>query len=107
MKRGRPIKSDIRQNIIDILAYIKNGYGYEIFKIYVGVFPKCTIEVVYYHLKKGVTLDEFKIHKVKQEKGDYSWGPIVEKTYYSLGSKSFPRKNKRIENFLKKIKKKK
>ena len=105
-KAGRPIQSDIRQNVIDILGYIGKGYGYEIFKIYMGVFPKCTIEVIYYHMKKGVTLDEFKIHKVKQEKGDFSWGPLVEKTYYSLGTKAAPRKNKRVEEYLKKAKRK-
>ena len=33
--RGRPVKSAIRQNIIEILNFIKRGYGYEIYKIYV------------------------------------------------------------------------
>ncbi len=104
MARGRPLKSEIRQNIIDILHYMKRGYGYEIYRIYISVFPKCTIEVVYYHLKKGVTLDEFRVERVSQERGDFSWGPIAEKTYYSLGPNAVPRINRRLENHIKKQK---
>jgi hypothetical protein len=96
MPRGRPVKSEIRQNIVDILQYMKSGYGYDIYRHYVKVFPRCTIEVIYYHLKKGVTLDLFKVEKVRQEEGEFSWGPIVEKTYYMLGPEAKPRHNQRI-----------
>jgi len=100
--RGRPVKSEIRQNVIDILAVLGRGYGYEIFKIYQKIFPKCTREVIYYHLKKGVDLEEFKIEQVKTESGNYSWGRVAEKTYYVLGKNAQPKKSKRIEKHLKK-----
>jgi len=100
--RGRPVKSEIRQNIVDILNNLKKGYGYEIYKIYIAIFPKCTREVIYYHLKKGLDTGEFIIKQTKQEKGNFSWGPIVEKTFYSLGPKAAPRVNKRVKDHLKK-----
>ena len=106
MARGRPLKSEIRQNIMDILHYLKKGYGYEIYRIYTSVFPKCTIEVVYYHLKKGVTLDEFRVERVSQEKGDFSWGPIAEKTFYALGPNASPRISRRLENHISKLREK-
>jgi len=100
--RGRPVKSEIRQNIVDILAVKGKGYGYEIFKIYLSIFPKCTREVIYYHLKKGVDLGEFQIEQVKTESGEYSWGRVAEKTYYVLGENAKPKKSKRITNHLRK-----
>jgi len=85
MAKGRPVKSEIRQNMVEILFFMKQGYGYEIYKVYVSIFPKVTMRSIYYHLKKGVSLNEFKIDKVEKEKGDYSWGPEAEKIYYGLG----------------------
>jgi len=90
MRRGRPTKSNIRQNIIEILFFIGKAYGYLIHKIYKQIFPGCTREVIYYHLKKGIKLGEFEIEEIKQEKGDYSWGVIVEKKYYKLGPNAKP-----------------
>jgi hypothetical protein len=97
--RGRPTRSPIRQNIVDILFYLKKGYGYEIFKHYIALYPRCTMEVVYYHLKKGLQLGEFEVAEVRQEKGDYSWGPISEKTFYGLGPQSAPRQSRRLEKY--------
>lgn len=97
MKRGRPIKSDIRNNMIEILFFLGKGYGYQISKIYQKVFPHCTKEVIYYHLKKGVDLGEFELKEVKKETGNYSWGSIVEKTYYALGPNAKPKGNERIK----------
>lgn len=105
MKRGRPIKSDIRQNIIEILYFKGSGYGYDIYKIYVKIFPKTTMRSIYYHLKKGLETDEFKIAKVEKSKGDYSWGPEAEKTFYSLGSKAKPKLDPRAKEFFEKKKK--
>ncbi len=85
MARGRPTKSQIRQNMIEILAHIKAAYGYDIYKVYISIFPKVTIRSIYYHLKKGVSLGEFIVAKIEKEKGDYSWGGEAEKIYYSLG----------------------
>jgi len=68
MGRGRPVKSDIRQNIIEILAAVGKAYGYQIHKWYNQIFTPCTRENIYYNLKKGVALEELKIEEIKQEK---------------------------------------
>lgn len=106
MGRGRPVKSEIRQKIAEILSVIGEGYGYEIAKKYLQVFPAVSQRVIYYHLRKGVELGEFKVSKVEKESGEYSWGGVAEKTYYSLGSKAEPRNDpkvrKRIEKAVKK-----
>ena len=90
MAKGRPVKSEIRQNIVEILYFMKEGYGYEIYKAYVALFPKVTMRSIYYHLKKGVSLNEFKVSKIEKEKGNYSWGGEAEKIYYSLGDTAKP-----------------
>src|SRR3989338_7886808 len=100
MKKGRPIKSEIRQNIIEILHHIKKAYGYEIYKVYVSIFPKVTLRSIYYHLKKGITLGEFQIYKVEKEKGEYSWGTEAEKIYYSLGPNAKPTGNERVREYV-------
>ena len=105
-RKGRPVQSEIRQNIVEILYFLKEGYGYDIYKVYINVFPKVTMRSIYYHLKKGVELGEFKVKKIKTEKGQYSWGGEAEKTYYTLGSTAKPKINKRIKEYLDKLKKK-
>jgi len=69
---------------------MKEGYGYEIYKQYRSLFPKVTMRSIYYHLKKGLAIKEFKISRVEKERGSYSWGPEAEKTYYSLGENAKP-----------------
>lgn len=91
MPRGRPIRSEIRQNIVEILYFMKEGYAYQVYKEYRKIYPKVTMRSIYYHLKKGLTLGEFKISKVEKEKGDYSWGTEAEKTYYALGPSAKPK----------------
>ena len=103
MKRGRPTKSVIRQNMVELLYHMKEAYGYNIYKAYSKIFPKVTMRVIYYHLKKGVSLDEFKIHKIEKEKGDFSWGSEVEKIYYSLGPNATPRDNERVKQSLEQL----
>ena len=105
MARGRPNKSVIRQNVVEILNYLKKGYGYQIAKIYNEVFPTVTQRSVYYHLRKGVSTKEIRVHKVELEEGDFSWGKMVEKVYYSLGEEANPQGKKRVRKFLKKWKK--
>src|SRR3989338_5898439 len=97
MPKGRPVKSEIRQNIVEILYFMKQGYGYEIYKAYVKIFPKVTMRSIYYHLKKGAALHEFKVSKIEKEKGDISWGPEAEKIYYSLGEAAKPIGNKKVK----------
>ena len=100
MPRGRPVRSEIRQNIIEILYFLGEGYGYQVAKIYNEIFPGVTQRSIYYHLRKGVQIEEFEVHKVKVEKGDYSWGDSVEKIYYTLGGQAEPRGKKRVQKHL-------
>lgn len=102
MPRGRPVKSEIRQNIVEILYFMKKGYGYEIYKAYVNIFPKVTMRSIYYHLKKGTALGEFKVEKIEKEKGDYSWGGEAEKIYYALGDKAKAVANEKAREYFEK-----
>ncbi len=88
MTRGRPVKSQIRQNVVEILYFLGKGYGYDIYKAYRDIFTPVTMRSIYYHLNKGIQTEEFKIAEVKKEEGDFSWGTVVTKTYYALGPKA-------------------
>jgi hypothetical protein len=99
MKRGRPIKSKIRENIVEILYFLGEGYAYQIHKIYIEIFPAVTSRSIYYHLKKGTDLDEFKIKQIKQESGNYSWGDKAEKIYYALGPLAKPKINSAVKKY--------
>ena len=98
-KRGRPIGSSIRQSLVEILYFRGKAYGYELYKDYCAIFPKVTLRVIYYHLKKGVALGEFVLESVKLEKGDYSWGEAAEKKYYKPGPHAKPRADKRVKAY--------
>jgi len=102
MPRGRPPTSEIRQNIIDILFFLKKGYGYDIYKIYIAIFPIVTLRSIYYHLKQGTKMEEFKVEKIEKTKGDYSWGQEAEKIYYKLGPNAIPKTNTRVKDYLEK-----
>lgn len=104
MSRGRPVKSMIRQNVVEILHFMGKGYGYEIYKSYRDIFPAVTMRSIYYHLNKGVETEEFKIAEVKKEEGNYSWGNTVTKTYYSLGPKANPSINFEVKKYFDKKK---
>lgn len=99
MARGRPIGSEIRQNIIEILFFMKRGYGYDIYKAYRSIFPKATMRVIYYHLKKGLDTEEFAVDKIEKEQGDYSWGGEAEKVYYKLGPRAKPAIHPHVKQF--------
>ena len=104
MKRGRPLKSEIRQNIIEILHFMGESYGYEIHKAYLDLFPKASQRVIYYHLKKGAANQEFLLRNIKSEKGNYSWGETAEKTYYSLGTNASPKILEKVKEYFEKKK---
>ncbi len=104
MHRGRPVKSQIRQNIVEILYFLGPSPGYDIYKVYVSIYPKVTMRSVYYNLKKGVELGEFKIDRIEKVKGNYSWGPEAEKTFYSLGPNAKPRMESRAKEYFDKKK---
>ena len=99
MPRGRPVRSQIRQNIVEILYFLGSACGYDIYKVYIEVYPKVTMRSIYYHLKKGVELSEFKVEKIEQVKGDYSWGGEAEKIYYSLGEDATPKMDPRVKEY--------
>ncbi|MBN2459130.1 hypothetical protein JXB28_02505 [Candidatus Woesearchaeota archaeon] len=101
-KRGRPVGSSIRQNLIEILYHRGKAYGYDLYRDYCAIFPKVTLRVIYYHLKKGVALGEFILETVKLEKGNYSWGDAAEKKYYKLGTGVKPRLDKRVRDYFSK-----
>lgn len=103
MERGRPVKSIIRENITEIIYFMKKSYGYNIFKVYNNVFPKVTLRSIYYNLKKGVALGDFKIGKISSEKGNYSWGNEAEKIYYVLANAK-ARGDMRVRKYLEKKK---
>ena len=107
MKRGRPVKSSIRQNIVEILYFLGKGYGYDIYKVYKAVFPQVTMRSIYYHLKKGVAIGEFKVERIEKEQGNFSWGTEVEKIYYALGTKAMPTGNEKVRDYVNQIKSKK
>ena len=104
MKRGRPIGSVIRQRMVEILYLLQRAHGYELYKYYKEIHPPITLRVVYYHLRKGITLGEFKIETIEQEKGNYSWGESAEKIYYSLGPNAKPQLNDDVRNQLESLK---
>lgn len=100
MVKGRPVRSRIRQNVVEILYYLGEGYGYRIAKMYNEIFPPVTQRSIYYHLRKGLLTKEIEMHKIEQEKGDFSWGQAVEKKYYVLGKNAEPKGEKRVKEFL-------
>lgn len=102
MNAGRPIGSPIRQNIVEILHFMNKGCGYDIHKIYLELFPKATQRVIYYHLKKGIDTQEFKVADMKTEKGNYSWGKTAEKIYYKLGINASPKIVLKVKNYFEK-----
>ena len=84
-KRGRPAKSIIRENTLKILnSSAVSLYGYQIYQTYQKTFEPVELRTVYYHLKKGVELGIFKIEKIIKEQGDFTWGSVSERIYYSV-----------------------
>jgi hypothetical protein len=100
MARGRPIGSNVRQNMIEILYFLGSAHGYHIFKVYKELYPKITLRAIYYHLKKGLELKEFEVANIKREDGNYSWGTEAEKIYYKLGSFANPKIDQRVKVLL-------
>ena len=83
---GRPIGSVVRDNIKKILEDKGPLYGYQIHKFYIEKYPGVTLRLIYYHLKKGLSLEEFKIIKIDNKEGSYSWGGKSQNIIYGLNS---------------------
>ena len=103
-RRGRPVKSQIRQNIIEILFYMKKAYGYQIAKVYNEIFPEVSQRSIYYHLKKGLTTEEIVAEEIKEEKGNFSWGTKVEKIYYTLGKHAEIKGDSQVKEYFRSFK---
>lgn len=101
-KRGRPNGSIIRQNIIELLAHLSEGYGYQISTFYNQIFPSCTMRSIHYHLRQGLQTKEFQVKRIAKEEGDYSWGSHAEKIYYALGENAKPKMDTRVKDFFEK-----
>lgn len=100
MKRGRPLQSEIRQNMIEILSVLGEAYGYQIYKNYKEIYPSVTLRSMYYHLKKGKKLGEFEVVKVEKDQGSFSWGPSTERIIYKLGPAARPKGDQRVKEYV-------
>ena len=70
-QRGRPVKSQIRQNIIELLAVMKKSRVHHNAYLYAN-FSEVHPRSIYYHLKKGVETGEIEIDEIREEKGEFS-----------------------------------
>lgn len=83
-KQGRPVGSNVRTNIINLLSTEGPMHGYDLYQKYLKYYPKVSMRLIYYHLKKGVSLGELKIHKVIHKRGEFSWGSEVQNIVYAV-----------------------
>jgi hypothetical protein len=108
MKRGRPVGSIIRSRLIEILYILGKAHGYELYKYYKEIdWPDTniiTLRVVYYHLRKGASLGEFKLEHIEEERGSYSWGESAEKIYYTLGPQAKPSLDPKVKEQIDRLK---
>ena len=52
---------------------------------------------VYYHLKKGISTQEFVVAKIDHKEGSFSWGSESENIIYSLGPQAHPLGNAAVK----------
>ena len=95
--QGRPIGSKVRQNMIEILYFYKALHGYELSRVYCELYTGVSMRLIYYHLKKGLDINEFKIKKIEKKSGHYSWGQNTENIIYELGPAANPLVEPRIK----------
>ena len=87
---------------MELLYFLKTGYGYELYKKYISVFDqKVSIRSIYYHLNKGVELGDFQVNTVEEVSGNYSWGDRVKRVLFSLGPNASPRNTQEVLEKLK------
>ncbi len=102
--RGRPTSSPIRDNLIELIFFLKESYGYDLYKKYVRIFGQnISIRSIYYHLNKGVELGEFRIHTVEDVQGNYSWGNQVKRVVFALGPNAKPKRSKEVLSRIKDV----
>lgn len=91
-KLGRKPKSDIRDEMVELLYHLKEAYGYDLYKKYCKVYDKkVSMRSIYYHLNKGVELGIFNLKEVRDVKGDFSWGSGAKQVIFQLGTNATPK----------------
>ncbi len=96
-RRGRKLRSPIRQNLVEMLYYSSPITGYDAYKLYKSIFASCSQRSIYHHLQKGLETDEFTIESVADESGEYSWGKQAQKVYYVLGENAQPTQKRFVQ----------
>jgi len=103
-KLGRKPKSDIRDEMVELLFFLREAYGYELYKKYCQVYDKkVSMRSIYYHLNKGVELGVFNLKEIREVKGEFSWGTGVKQVIFQLGEAATPQGNKNIHEKLKQL----
>jgi hypothetical protein len=97
-KLGRKPKSQIRDEMVELLYFLKEAYGYDLYKKYCKVYDKkVSMRSIYYHLNKGVELGIFNLKEIRDVKGDFSWGSGAKQVIFQLGINATPKINKTVE----------
>lgn len=102
-KRGRPTKSNVRNRVERLLDACGYTHGYEAYQYYKGVYGPVSMRNVYYHLNKGVELGVFIELGYHSVSGAYTWGSKTERKYYINGPNATEKKDKRVDDYFKKI----
>lgn len=100
-KRGRPVKSKIRDRMQQIVDGLGVAYGYEIYKVYKDAFEPIELRSIYYHLKKGTALGEFRDVGAKEELGVFTWGGASMRKFYTLGPAATQKANDSLHIIIK------
>ena len=103
-RRGRPSKSIVRDRLAEMLFIVGKMTAYDAHKHYIKIFASTSRRNVYYQLEKGEEQNIFN-KDVVEEKGDFSWGSISRKIYYSLKSTEGIQINKLIKKYFDEVKK--
>ena len=89
-KRGRLPGSQIRDNMVEILAVVNPIHGYDIYKHYKKKYGPASLRSIYYHLKKGTELGVFESKGIQRVEVNFSWGSGVERKVFALGPAAKP-----------------
>ena len=104
-KLGRKPNSQIREDIVDLLHFLKEAYGYELYKKYCKVYDKkVSMRSIYYHLNKGVELGIFNLKEIRNVSGDFSWGSGAKQVIFELGTNAQPKMSQDVYNKLNELK---
>lgn len=103
MRRGRPLKSEVRNKIERILDACGSAYGYEIYKLYKEAYPKTSLRNIYYHLGRGTRAGIFVVLPALKTNGNFTWGSAVEHKNYVLGHNASEKADARATEAVKKL----